>query len=172
MLLDAPLFWGRLQRREQVFLNVMSADDPSRRYSDLFGHVTGHDEAKVVDEARLIRINFQQAASATSSSSASTSSTSSAATQPTQPAHATAKEETGAEAALAAVSVHLLPCQIGYSGSAKVSTYFHPAMRSVAGSKRPVSHFRGRKLVGDVLKLPQDSKGARLCSSCCSTPRR
>lgn len=50
---------------------------------------------------------------------------------------------------------HVMPCKIHYSGKAKVSQYFHPTRQD---DKRVV-YFRGRKLLGTNVNLPEGYSG-------------
>ncbi|KAG8462571.1 hypothetical protein KFE25_010396 [Diacronema lutheri] len=68
-----------------------------------------------------------------------------------------AEGEAGALEALGAeVRVHHLPCRVKHTGPARVSTYFHPAER---GDTESECTFRGRKLVGVRLPLPDGARG-------------
>jgi ribonuclease H2 subunit C len=67
-----------------------------------------------------------------------------AAREPTAPSHA-----------------HMLPCEVQYTGSAPVSQYFKP--QPVEGKpQQRVAAFRGRKMCGVALELPEGYTGAVL----------
>jgi ribonuclease H2 subunit C len=57
--------------------------------------------------------------------------------------------------------VHLLPCQIDYTGPAQVSTYFvqSNAADPLTGVPCKVAAFRGRQLFGVMNRLPSEYKG-------------
>ncbi|CAO3674197.1 unnamed protein product [Umbelopsis vinacea] len=58
-------------------------------------------------------------------------------------------------------SLHLLPCHIEYTGSAKVSSYFVQtrATDPATGGPCTTAAFRGRQLFGTVSHLPPGYKG-------------
>ncbi|KAJ8308404.1 hypothetical protein KUTeg_013278 [Tegillarca granosa] len=56
---------------------------------------------------------------------------------------------------------HLMPCEIQYDGEAKATEYFEPSIRNKdtpAGSFM-TSSYRGRPLLGDVVKVPEGYVG-------------
>ena len=53
--------------------------------------------------------------------------------------------------------VHLLPCTINYNGPAPIDCYFIP--EESLETKEITSNFRGRKLVGKEVKLPEERHG-------------
>ncbi|GAV64362.1 RNase_H2_suC domain-containing protein/PP2 domain-containing protein [Cephalotus follicularis] len=57
--------------------------------------------------------------------------------------------------------VHHLPCRIKYDGPSSVSHYFNPKPTDVEveGLKVEEAHFRGRKLLGATLPMPQGYSG-------------
>jgi hypothetical protein len=61
------------------------------------------------------------------------------------------------EEARTSSDVHLLPCNIHYDGPAPVESYFHPKHGQ---NGELVANFRGRKLVGEVVDLPEKTKGS------------
>ncbi|VFQ98371.1 unnamed protein product [Cuscuta campestris] len=60
--------------------------------------------------------------------------------------------------------VHQLPCCIKYNGSSDVSHYFRPKPTEVVfdGLSIEEAHFRGRKLNGTTLPIPQGYSGCFL----------
>jgi hypothetical protein len=61
-----------------------------------------------------------------------------------------------------AVEVHHLPCKIKYTGAARVSTFFLVSQSADAGVGAPeqaLSTFRGRRLVGARVPVPDGSRG-------------
>ena len=62
---------------------------------------------------------------------------------------------------------HLLPCEIAYTGPAPVSTYFKT--REAAEPEQQEAHFRGRRLLGKSLPLPEACAfAAPPCRACCA----
>ncbi|XP_030500306.2 uncharacterized protein C12B10.15c [Cannabis sativa] len=57
--------------------------------------------------------------------------------------------------------VHLLPCNIKFDGPCSVADYFKPKSTGVEieGLKLEEAHFRGRKLQGTTLSLPEGYSG-------------
>ncbi|CAH9141256.1 unnamed protein product [Cuscuta epithymum] len=57
--------------------------------------------------------------------------------------------------------VHQLPCCIKYNGSSEVSNYFRPKPTEVVfdGLSVEEAHFRGRKLQGTTIPIPQGYSG-------------
>ena len=53
------------------------------------------------------------------------------------------------------VTPHLLPCEIAYTGPAPVSAYFKTHEAAEPGHLE--AHFRGRRLLGKSLPLPEVS---------------
>lgn len=56
-------------------------------------------------------------------------------------------------------TIHHLPCSIDYNGPAPIEDYFRIAECSARGEGKYVSHFRGRQLFGERVKLPGDVQG-------------
>jgi ribonuclease H2 subunit C len=54
--------------------------------------------------------------------------------------------------------VHHLPCKIKFTGPARVSTFFVVSQASAAGSETRCS-FRGRRLVGTRVPMPEGTRG-------------
>lgn len=57
--------------------------------------------------------------------------------------------------------VHLLPCSVKFDGACSVSQYFRPKPTEleVEGLRVDEAHFRGRKLQGTSIALPQGFSG-------------
>ncbi|PON74451.1 Ribonuclease H2, subunit C [Trema orientale] len=70
------------------------------------------------------------------------------------------KSENGVVADLSG-QVHLLPCSIKFDGPSSVSDYFKPKSTGmeVEGLRLEEAHFRGRKLQGTTLSLPEGYSG-------------
>ncbi len=60
----------------------------------------------------------------------------------------------------AAAEAHLLPCEVQYSGPAPVSAYFKPSPLPDQGTHGAA--FRGRKLLGRTVALPEGYTGTVL----------
>jgi hypothetical protein len=53
-------------------------------------------------------------------------------------------------------TIHHLPCSIDYDGPAPIEDYFRVSECKTRGPGKLVSHFRGRQLFGERVKLPAD----------------
>lgn len=69
-------------------------------------------------------------------------------------------------------AVNLLPCSIRHTGPANASTKHWTLTTSTVGSVNdvPTNYFRGRKLLGIDLKLPEGYTGILHLHGCISTP--
>lgn len=57
--------------------------------------------------------------------------------------------------------IHILPCKLTYKGTALTAKYFEPTMLDSAGNGRPEkeAYFRGHKLLGKTVLVPERFKG-------------
>lgn len=63
------------------------------------------------------------------------------------------------------VAVHVLPCHIAHDGPAKVDVHFKPRVDSDDASLSTAT-FRGRKLRGRKVALPDDYRGIHTLMRC------